>query len=94
MPPSLLKIHNGRKGQDAWGVFQGKVFNLTPYIDFHPGGKGELMRGVGKDGGVMEKLFNEVHPWVNLEGMLAECLIGILVGEGQGEEEGIMEEMD
>ena len=94
VPPSLLKSHNGRKGQDAWAAFQGKVFNLTPYVDFHPGGRGELMRGVGKDGGVMEKLFNEVHPWVNWEGMLAECLIGILVGEGQGEEEESMEEMD
>ena len=52
------------------------------------------MRGVGKDVGVMENLFREVHPWVNWEGMLAECLIGILVGEGQGEVEGSMEEMD
>lgn len=32
-----------------------------------------------------ERLFMEVHPWVSWEGMLGECLVGILVGEGDGE---------
>ena len=83
VPPSQLKYHNGRKGRNAWTVLQGKVYNITPYLPFHPGGEGELMRGAGKDGG---KLFMEIHPWVNWEGMLAECLIGILVGEGEEKE--------
>lgn len=78
VPPSLLKYHNGRKGRDAWTEYQGKVYNITPYLPFHPGGEGELMRGAGKDSA---KLFMEVHPWVNWEGMLAECLVGVLVSE-------------
>lgn len=91
--PSMLKQQNGRKGRDAWTVFGGKVYNVTPYIPFHPGGAGELLRGAGKDG---TRLFGEVHPWVNYETMLAACLVGLAVEEGEGEDAGAskMEEMD
>ncbi|EYE97954.1 cytochrome b5-like heme/steroid binding domain-containing protein [Aspergillus ruber CBS 135680] len=80
--PSMLKIQNGRKGRDAWTSYQGKVFNIQPYVPFHPGGKGELLRGAGKDSA---KLFLEVHPWVNWDAILGECLVGILVSENEGE---------
>ncbi|KAH8693758.1 cytochrome b5-like heme/steroid binding domain-containing protein [Talaromyces proteolyticus] len=76
--PSLLKSHHGRKGVDAWTSYNGKVYNITPYLPFHPGGKGELMRGAGKES---DKLFLEIHPWVNWEGILGECLVGIMVSE-------------
>jgi len=92
----MLRYHNGRKGRDAWGVWQGKVYNLSPYLNFHPGGVGELMRGAGKEKEA-ERLFLEVHPWINWEGILGECLIGILVSEEEvqaaGDKEGL-EEMD
>ncbi|KAK0516668.1 hypothetical protein JMJ35_001271 [Cladonia borealis] len=98
VPPSLLRYHSGRKGKDAWGVYQGRVYNLTPYMKFHPGGVDQLMRGAGKerDG---ERLFNEIHPWVNWENMLGECLVGILVSENEVHVSGetpknTMEEMD
>ena len=35
----------------------GKVYNITQYMDFHPGGTDELMRAAGKDG---TELFDEV----------------------------------
>lgn len=38
------------------------------------------MKGAGRDAA---KLFMEVHPWVNWDGMLASCLVGILVAEGE-----------
>lgn len=76
--PSMLKYHTGRKGKDAWMAINGKVYNVTPYAAFHPGGVPELMRGAGRDG---SQLFGEVHPWVNYETMLAACLIGLLVDE-------------
>ena len=65
---------------------------------FHPGGVDQLMRGAGKER-EGERLFNETHPWVSWENMLGECLVGILVGEGEvqanGEvEENALEEMD
>lgn len=78
--PSQLRYHSGRKGKDAWTVYQGKVYNITPYLPFHPGGEGELMKSAAREAG---KLFMEVHPWVNWDGILGECLVGILVGEGE-----------
>ena len=97
VPPSLLKYHNGRKDKtgkkkDAWGVYQGKVYNMTPYMDFHPGGKDQLMRGAGREDA--EKLFHEIHPWVSWENMLGECLVGILVSENEANGDGGMEDMD
>ncbi|KAF2192274.1 hypothetical protein K469DRAFT_716785 [Zopfia rhizophila CBS 207.26] len=90
--PSQLKQNNGRKGKPAWSSYQGRVYNITPYLPFHPGGEGELRRAAGKDGG---KLFMEVHPWVNWENMLGECLVGIMVSE-EGEQmgKGTLEDMD
>jgi cytochrome b involved in lipid metabolism len=78
--PSMLKEKNGRKGRPAWSSYQGKVYNISPYLPFHPGGEGELKRAAGKDG---TKLFMEVHPWVNWENMMGECMVGIMVAEEQ-----------
>ena len=96
----MVRRRNGRKGADAWATWQGRVYNVAPYLEYHPGGAKELMKGVGRVG-TAERLFNETHPWVNWEGMLGECMVGILVGEGEGDEDGgagadekRMEEMD
>lgn len=82
----------GRKGKDAWTMYQGKVYNITPYLPYHPGGEPELMKCAGRDG---TKLFNEVHPWVNWEGMLGACLVGIAVSDSAvKEEQSTLEDMD
>ena len=44
----MLKQHN--KKDDAWSAFYGKVYNITPYLPYHPGGEKELMRAAGRDG--------------------------------------------
>lgn len=41
--------------------FTGVVFNVSRYLNFHPGGVPELMKGVGKDG---TKLFDDVS-WIH-----------------------------
>lgn len=43
---------------DAWSAFNGAVYNITPYLRFHPGGEDELMRVAGRDG---TKLFSELQ---------------------------------
>lgn len=52
--PSELAKHN--TPSDAWSAFNGKVYNLTPYLRFHPGGEKEAMRVAGRDG---TRLFSE-----------------------------------
>ncbi|KIO20438.1 hypothetical protein M407DRAFT_81575, partial [Tulasnella calospora MUT 4182] len=74
--PSELKLHNTR--EDAWSAFGGKVYNITPYLPYHPGGEKELMRVAGRDG---TKLFALTHSWVNLDYMLDGCMVGFLVPE-------------
>ncbi|KAK8016730.1 Cytochrome b5 reductase 4 [Apiospora rasikravindrae] len=88
--PSQLKTMTGRRGKDAWTALGGRVYNMTPYVAFHPGGGPELLRAAGRDG---TRLFGEIHPWVNYEGMLASCMIGMLVEEGE-EEKSEMDDMD
>lgn len=89
--PSMLKRQTGRKGTDAWMGLNGKVYNISPYADYHPGGVPELMRGAGRDG---TKLFGEIHPWVNYETMLSACLVGLMVEEPEGNGESEMDKMD
>ncbi|KIM39895.1 hypothetical protein M413DRAFT_446813 [Hebeloma cylindrosporum] len=76
IPPSVLKQHNKR--DDAWSAFNGKVYNMTAYLPFHPGGEKELMRVAGRDG---TQLFASTHGWVNVDFMLDSCLVGFLVPE-------------
>jgi cytochrome-b5 reductase len=54
---------------------RGKVYNVTRYLDFHPGGREQLLRGAGKDA---TALFDEYHAWVNIDQLLAKCFVGPL----------------
>ncbi|WLF77905.1 hypothetical protein PVL30_001628 [Lodderomyces elongisporus] len=69
-----LKKHKTR--DDCWTCINGKVFNITPYVNFHPGGVEEIMKCAGRDGTV---LFNKYHSWVNADRMLENCIVGIMV---------------
>jgi cytochrome b involved in lipid metabolism len=92
IPPSELRLHNKR--DDAWAAFNGKVYNITPYLNFHPGGEKELMRVAGRDGtklfctsyatpgySVLTAAIALTHAWVNVDFMLDACLVGFLVPE-------------
>ncbi|XP_076232364.1 cytochrome b5 reductase 4 isoform X2 [Calliopsis andreniformis] len=72
---TLSELANHNKENDAWIAIRGIVFNVTRYMDFHPGGISELMRGVGKDA---TKLFENVHAWVNYQSILQKCVVGRL----------------
>ncbi|XP_028070371.1 cytochrome b5 domain-containing protein RLF isoform X2 [Camellia sinensis] len=58
-----------------WTVLKGRVYNIAPYMKFHPGGVDMLMKAVGKD---CTSLFNKYHAWVNAEALLEKCLVGNL----------------
>ena len=36
IPMSEIKLH--RSEDDAWTVLKGRVYNITRYLKFHPGG--------------------------------------------------------
>ena len=80
-PPQYVKINKEelkkhKSRSDCWTCINGKVFNITPYVDFHPGGVDEIMKCAGRDG---TSLFNKYHSWVNADRMLENCIIGVYV---------------
>jgi cytochrome b involved in lipid metabolism len=50
---------------DAWIILYGKVYNISPYLPYHPGGIKILKSSLGKDA---TALFEKYHRWVNVEG--------------------------
>jgi hypothetical protein len=59
-------------------VLHGKVYNIAPYLMYHPGGSAILEKCLGKDG---SKLFDKYHSWVNIENLIGPLLIGYLSKE-------------
>ncbi|KAL9675772.1 hypothetical protein QQ045_003978 [Rhodiola kirilowii] len=77
---SMDEVKQHRAEGSLWTVLKGRVYNLTPYMNFHPGGADILMKAVGKD---CTSLFNKYHAWVNAEFLLEKCLVGVLDVEGK-----------
>jgi cytochrome b involved in lipid metabolism len=76
---SRAELRKHRSQYDCWMVLHGKVYNVTKYIPYHPGGFDEIMRGAGIDG---TKLFDDNHSWVSIDGFLEKCYVGDFVDEG------------
>lgn len=63
---------------DAWMSYRGKVYDITHYIRFHPGGLQCMQEYMGKD---MTHAADSVHKWVNVATMLRPLAIGTLKTE-------------
>lgn len=69
-----VRLHSSE--EDAWCVFEGKVYDVTDFLKFHPGGTQVLTEHLGKD--VSEAFYGE-HSWVNFFALLTECQVGYLI---------------
>ncbi|CAF1788421.1 BnaC09g46970D [Brassica napus] len=72
---SMDEVKKHKSGDSMWTVLKGRVYNISPYMNFHPGGVDMLMKAVGRDGTL---LFNKYHAWVNFDVLLEKCLVGVL----------------
>lgn len=72
---TLSEVKQHQTEGSMWTVLRGRVYNIAPYMKFHPGGVDMLMKAVGKD---CTSLFNKYHSWVNADILLEKCLVGIL----------------
>lgn len=52
-----VSAHNKR--DDCWVIIHGKVYNLGPFLDEHPGGDKVILKQAGKDA---TKAFDPIHP--------------------------------
>jgi len=61
------------KEWDCWIVLNRVVYDVTIYLEYHPGGKDDILKYAGKDATVA---FNSVHPWINIQAILGKLAIG------------------
>lgn len=73
IPLAELEKHN--KPDDCWMALHGKVYNITGYLPFHPGGPAILEKVAGQDA---TAFFLYFHSFVNYQKLLENCQLGIL----------------
>lgn len=76
---TLKELSRHNKHSDAWIAINGNVYNITDWIDKHPGGD-IIMKGVGKDA---TKMFKNIrggdgHPEFVIKKILPRYKIGVL----------------
>ena len=59
-----------------WVAVRGRVYDVGPFFEFHPGGSEILEAVCGSDASAQ---FDRYHAFINVEAMLRGCLIGPLV---------------
>ena len=70
---SDVAAHN--KEWDCWIILDQVVYDVTLYLEYHPGGKNNIMRFAGQDA---TEAFNESHPWVNSDAIIGKLRVGVL----------------
>ena len=70
---NIEQIQKHNKKYDGWMIINNKVFNVTPYIAYHPGGEKILLPYLGKDG---TKAFNKYHNYISVDELLKKCYVG------------------
>lgn len=70
-----MEIQQHNTLHDGWMVLKGKVYYISPYLAYHPGGESILRGSLGKDG---TRLFEKYHRWVNEDGLIGKLLLGYL----------------
>lgn len=73
---TLEELQKHNKKDDCWVVFQGAVYNITPFLSRHPGGADCILADAGGD---MTEAYMRRHYYVNPD-MIEKLKIGYLTG--------------
>ena len=71
----LAEVERHNTAGDAWVVLRGVVYDMTPYLRYHPGGLDSIASVAGTDG---TATFDFYHKWVNHAAFLEKCRVGVL----------------
>ena len=73
IPWEEIRKHN--QPHDCWMVLRGVVYNIGPYLAYHPGGKEifSKLELLGADG---TEAYDKYHSWVSIEGLIGTLAIG------------------
>lgn len=70
---------------DGWLAVNGRVYNIVPYIEFHPGGAQYIRKLLGTDA---TEAVARHHAWVNIDGLVGTLELGWLAADEDREDEG------
>ncbi|GJQ83160.1 hypothetical protein Trydic_g15395 [Trypoxylus dichotomus] len=73
-----IKLNNGANGAECWIIYKNKVYNVTSYVDEHPGGPELVTEWGGKDS---TKAFDDAGHSSDARNMLKPFKIGELALE-------------
>lgn len=74
-PITLDEVAEHNTKNDCWVAINGKVYDITSYLAFHPGGIDILKQAFGRE---CTALVNQYHPWVNVSRILKDLCLGKL----------------
>uniref|UniRef100_A0AC35TFJ8 Cytochrome-b5 reductase n=1 Tax=Rhabditophanes sp. KR3021 TaxID=114890 RepID=A0AC35TFJ8_9BILA len=74
---SEVELAKHDKINDCWIAIHGKVYDVTDYLAYHPGGVPEIVAHAGKDATLA---FEEIHGWINYQGFLRNYCMGVYRG--------------
>ncbi|KAJ3031382.1 UNVERIFIED_CONTAM: Cytochrome b5 [Siphonaria sp. JEL0065] len=70
-----VKKHNTAK--DCWMIIHGKVYNVTAFLDEHPGGAEIMVELAGQDA---TEAFDDIGHSLDAKKLLADFLVGTVEG--------------
>lgn len=68
------EVSRHNKADDCWIIMDGVVYDVTGFLNLHPGGMDVIMKYGGKD---CTDAFNEAHDYVSKE-LLLNSVVGIV----------------
>ena len=71
-----VALHNAPPS--IWSVYNGAVYDITMYVNCHPGGVKMLEKVYGKD---MTGCFNRFHGYINIDDVIGPLKIGYIKKE-------------
>lgn len=72
---TITDVSKHANASDCWLALDGKVYNVTDYVSYHPGGKA-ILQGCGKDA---TDLFNAQGHSERVDILLPKYQVGVLV---------------
>ena len=68
-----VALHNAPPS--IWAVYKGAVYDITMYVNIHPGGIKMMEKIYGKD---MTGLFNRFHGYIDIDKIIGPLKIGYI----------------
>ena len=72
---TLEEVAKHNAPPSVWSIYKGNVYDITMYLDYHPGGVDVLKPCFGKD---MTELFNKYHSYIRIDGFIGKLKIGYI----------------